>query len=104
MVLALRPESRAVFLFIELDLCGVFYDLDVAVCERLIQEDLGEGDVADVQRVRDADEAAGGLAWYGGRPLYPCRPLFRGAKKRAAPHRYTAFAGGGKTPKGGWGM
>ncbi len=70
-MLALRPESRAVALFIELDLCGVFYDLDVAVCERLIQENLGEGDVADVQRVRDADEAAGGSAWYGGRP----RPL-----------------------------
>ena len=27
---------------------------------------------------------------------------FRGAQERAAPHRYTAPAGGGKTPKGGW--
>jgi hypothetical protein len=27
---------------------------------------------------------------------------FRSAQKRAAPHRYTAPAGGGKTPKGGW--
>jgi hypothetical protein len=27
---------------------------------------------------------------------------FRGAQKRAVPHRYTAPAGGGKMPKGGW--
>src|SRR3712207_9462736 len=53
----LCAEAREVAVFVELHLGGVFLHLHVAVREGLIQEVLGEVEIAEVQRVRDAHEA-----------------------------------------------